>query len=120
MVESYNIEDDTWSIENFNLPRPRSGFSCCILNDNFIFIVGGNDGSVLDSVQCYDIKNQIWNDMPSLNTKRDELAVTVGPDGMVYAIGGYGGPANTCLSSVERFNQTTQEWETVAPLNEPR
>ena len=58
--------------------------------------------------------------MPSLNTKRDELAVTVGPDGMVYAIGGYGGPANTCLSSVERFNQTTQEWETVAPLNEPR
>jgi len=39
------------------------------------------------------------------------LALAMGPDGKIYAIGGYGGSQNTCLSSVERFNLQTREWE---------
>ena len=58
MIESYNVQDDSWNIEDFNLPKPWSGFSCCILNESLIFIVGGNDGSVLDSVACYNLKTK--------------------------------------------------------------
>lgn len=46
--------------------------------------------------------------------------MTIGPDGKIYAVGGYGGQSNNCLSSVERFNIQTKEWEQIAPLNIPR
>lgn len=39
-----------------------------------------------------------------MNMKRDELAACLGPDNKIYAIGGYGGGDNACLSSAERFD----------------
>lgn len=55
-----------------------------------------------------------------MHMKRDELAACLGPDGFIYAIGGYGGGDNSSLSSVERFNPETQKWELIAPLKEAR
>lgn len=52
--------------------------------------------------------------------KRDELAVTQGLDGKIYAIGGFGGISNTCLNTAERYNPVYQCWEKIAPLNRPR
>jgi hypothetical protein len=54
-------------------------------------VVGGNDGKVLDKVESLDLKTHSWTVMPSLNIPRVELAVTVGPDFKIYAVGGYGG-----------------------------
>jgi len=73
------------------LPRPRSGFATCIVNENLIFVVGGNDSSVLDKVDVFDLDKKKWNIYPSLWVKWDELAMTIGPDGKIYAVGGYGG-----------------------------
>jgi N-acetylneuraminic acid mutarotase len=73
------------------LPKPRSGFSAFSIG-NKIVLVGGNDGRVLNKVDVYDTKTSKWDKMPSMIMKRDELAVTVGPDNMIYAVGGYGGP----------------------------
>jgi len=55
-----------------------------------------------------------------MTLKRDELAACIGPDGKIYAIGGYGGTDNQCLSSAERYDPVTGKWEVIAPLNEPR
>jgi influenza virus NS1A-binding protein len=55
-----------------------------------------------------------------MNMKRDELATCLGPDNKIYAIGGYGGGDNACLSSAERYNVTTGKWELIAPMNEAR
>ena len=70
--------------------------------------------------------------------KRDELAVALGPDGKIYAIGGYGGggPALTngeggseqtdlksqsnCLRTAERYDFTTGQWEMLPEMNEAR
>ena len=68
--------------------------------------------------------------------KRDELAVSLGPDGMIYAIGGYGGgnsnnqdqdPSNNsknapsnCLRTAERFDFNTGQWEMLPEMNEAR
>jgi hypothetical protein len=46
----------------------------------------------------------MWSKFPKMNMKRDELAACLGPDGRIYAIGGYGGVDNSCLSSAERFD----------------
>ena len=57
-----------------------------------IVVIGGNDGKVLDKVDALDLKTMKWLKMPNLLMMRDELAVTVGPDNKIYAVGGYGGP----------------------------
>ncbi len=54
-------------------------------------MIGGNDGSVLDWVDVFDLSRNKWTVSTSLKIKRDELSVTLGPDGKIYAVGGYGG-----------------------------
>ena len=44
----------------------------------------------------------------------------MGPDNKIYAIGGFGGPKNTCLSTAERYDPVTKKWEKLADLNIPR
>jgi len=58
---------------------------------DLVFMIGGNDGSVLDRVDVFDLSRNKWVVYPSLKIKRDELSVTLGPDGKIYAVGGYGG-----------------------------
>lgn len=120
IIEEYDVASDTWAKITIKMPSPRSGFSCALLNEKQLMTIGGNDGQVLDNVDLLNFSTGIWSELPQMSTKRDELAVTVGPDGKIYAIGGYGGQNSTCLKSVERFNLQTYEWEKIADLNEPR
>lgn len=120
VIEEYDIRNDIWQKAKMRLPTPRSGFSCVLLSDKQLIIVGGNDGEVLSSMHLLSLTTGEWSELPPMNYVRDELAVTIGPDGKIYAIGGYGGPESTVLKSVERFNLQTYEWEVVAELNQPR
>jgi hypothetical protein len=66
--------------------------------------------------------------------KRDELAVALGPDGKIYAIGGYGGGgsltqndsgdnskgSSNCLRTAERYDFVTGQWEMLPEMNEAR
>lgn len=66
-------------------------------NLNFLgelYVCGGNDGhNILRTFESYNFTTKKWTSLPYLKFKRDELAVTVGPDQKIYAIGGFGGPA---------------------------
>eukprot|EP00352_Strombidinopsis_acuminata_P003963 CAMPEP_0176387486 /NCGR_PEP_ID=MMETSP0126-20121128/36806_1 /TAXON_ID=141414 ORGANISM="Strombidinopsis acuminatum, Strain SPMC142" /NCGR_SAMPLE_ID=MMETSP0126 /ASSEMBLY_ACC=CAM_ASM_000229 /LENGTH=91 /DNA_ID=CAMNT_0017755111 /DNA_START=2103 /DNA_END=2378 /DNA_ORIENTATION=- len=79
------------------MPNPRSGFSSCVKRDEGkIFFCGGNSGSgtsgnVLRKFDCLDLKKGKWSRLPDMLQKRDELATVFGPDGCIYALGGYGG-----------------------------
>ena len=86
--------------------KPRSGFSAVQMRDDTqrVMVIGGNDGRVQNRVECINLITGIWSKLPKMNMKRDELAACIGPDGRVYAIGGYGGGDNSCLSSAERFD----------------
>jgi hypothetical protein len=44
-------------------------------------------------------------------TARTHLAAKRGPDNLIYAIGGVGGP-----NVVDAYNPTTSKWTTVAPM----
>lgn len=48
------------------------------------------------------------------------MAATLGHDGKIYAIGGFGGPHNLCLNTAERYNPVTDKWEEIGKLNIPR
>ena len=67
--------------------------------------MGGNDGSnILNNFEKYNYTNKSVNILPSMRERRDELAVTIGPDNKIYAIGGFGSLSNICLKSAERYN----------------
>lgn len=70
-----------------------------------VYVIGGNDGyGILDTMEIYDFVLKQVKTYPKMLEKRDELAVTQGLDGKIYAIGGFGGDTNTCLNSAERYN----------------
>jgi influenza virus NS1A-binding protein len=100
--------------------RPRSGFSSIVYDDSLLYIIGGNDGRILNKVEALDLNTNTWKKFARMKTKRDELAVTLGPDGKIYAIGGYGGADRTCLNTAERYDPKTDEWEVIAPMQSPR
>lgn len=51
---------------------------------------------------------------------RDQLAVCLGKDNKIYAIGGFGGKNNEPLKSVQIFDFRTQKWHRGPSLNIPR
>src|SRR6266849_9444648 len=52
-----------------------------------------------------------WSTLAAMPTARFGLATATGPDGRVYAIGGYN---NAFFTNVEAFNGST--WTSVAPM----
>lgn len=52
--------------------------------------------------------------------RRYELAACAGPDGKIYAVGGYAGGDNVCLDSAERYDPQSQQWVRIAPMKKAR
>ncbi len=74
------------------LTAAKSGFGA-LVQGRQIYVCAGNDGNnILKSFEAYDLASKKWNNLAQLNCKRDELAITWGPDNKIYAIGGFGGP----------------------------
>jgi len=91
-IEEFNMKTNKFKVLPFKLPKPRSGFASCVKKEEGkIFFCGGNSGSVVRKFDCLDLKKGKWSRCPDMLHKRDELAVALGPDGKIYAIGGYGG-----------------------------
>lgn len=92
------------------MPKARSGFATCQKKDEAkIYFCGGNsgsgsNGSILKKFDCLDLKKGKWSSLPNMLLKRDELSVAFGPDGMIYAVGGYGGG-----SIIEENKETATE-----------
>ena len=93
-----------------NLQKKRSGFGVVSI-DHLIYIIGGNDGdSILSSFECLNTETGEWKKKESMAEPRDELAVCVGKDNIIYAIGGFGGKNNEPLRSVECYDPATEKW----------
>jgi len=90
-VEALDMNSNKLALIDLKLPKQRSGFASVLYKDQVI-LVGGNDGNVLNRVDSLSLRDMKWHSLPPMLLRRDELAVTVGPDMKIYAIGGYGGP----------------------------
>lgn len=61
-----------------------------------------------------------WRKAESMIEPRDELAVVVGKNNRIYAIGGFGGVNNEPLRSAEVYDPKTEKWKLLPNMNEPR
>ena len=101
-IEEFDSKTDTMQEIPAKLPCPRSGCAA-VKVDNKVYICGGNDGEqILDDCLCLDLITWEIKKLKPMRLPRDELSQTVGSDGRIYAIGGFGGNDHCCLKSVER------------------
>ena len=83
-----------------------------------IYAIGGTDGTILNTSECYDIDTNTWSSISPTSVGRkfpgaESLA------GRVYIIGG-NDSNNTRLRSVEMYTPSLNQWVTVSPLLQPR
>jgi hypothetical protein len=118
LIEEYDPK--TNKIKEFgHLSSPMSGFAAIWVADK-VYVIGGNDGKIRNQVEWLDLNTKWWSLLPSLNYKRDELSATLGPDGWLYAIGGYGGPENKWLITAERYDFDLEKWIVLSKMKYPR
>lgn len=72
------------------MQKARSGFATCSRESKIYFCGGNGGGSILKRFDFLDLKKGKWGKLPDLHVRRDELQVCMGPDGCIYAIGGFG------------------------------
>eukprot|EP00351_Strombidinopsis_sp_SopsisLIS2011_P005393 CAMPEP_0116871122 /NCGR_PEP_ID=MMETSP0463-20121206/1340_1 /TAXON_ID=181622 /ORGANISM="Strombidinopsis sp, Strain SopsisLIS2011" /LENGTH=154 /DNA_ID=CAMNT_0004508963 /DNA_START=2175 /DNA_END=2639 /DNA_ORIENTATION=- len=71
-IEEYNLKYNSFKVLPFKMPKPRSGFSCCVKRDEGkIFFCGGNSGqgtsgNVLRKFDCLDLKKGKWSRLPDM------------------------------------------------------
>lgn len=76
------------------MSRNRSGFAVIHIG-SLLYFIGGNDGeNILNAVETFNVNTGEWKRIESMNEPRDELAVVVGKNNRIYAIGGFGGNNN--------------------------
>lgn len=82
------------------MKKKRSGFGIVSL-EHYIYVIGGNDGEcILNNVDILNTLTGEWSQAEGMCEARDELAVCLGKDNKIYAIGGFGGKNNDSLKSV--------------------
>lgn len=71
-----------------------------------IYVAGGKsgDGSVLASVECYDVNENKWTEVSKMNHPRFDFALVAAND-FLYAIG--------CDKTIERYDPLADIWTVV-------
>jgi hypothetical protein len=131
-----------WYQPDSGLPTARSHLGAAIGPDGLLYAVGGQDdaGAPVAEIDTLNVSpaclNALgildggllgdggssacgWNAPTQLPTPRTDLAVTTGPDGLIYAIGGVTA-AGVVTGLVEAYNPADGGWITGPPLTLPR
>jgi N-acetylneuraminic acid mutarotase len=107
-VETYDPAADIWTTKK-DMPVAKNTAASMV--DGIIYIIGGllsGKQLVLSSVEAYDPDADAWEEKADMPTARNCLSTCV-VDGIIYAIGGYGGGGR--LSAVEAYNPDAGVWE---------
>ena len=115
----YNTETNEWS-EAANMPYKQGAGGVCA-DSNYVYYCGGiNEEKVITNrFFRYDIKNNVWEILPPMPTKRDHLRIEkVG--NKIIAISGRKDDLMKNLEVVEAFDINTNTWSEVAPIPFPR
>jgi len=114
LIEEYDITNNSWSVFASKLTSGRSSFGLTS-DDNGLFMAGGSDGNILNVFQYFRLTSNEWILLPDMMHKREEFGLVMGPDNIIYAIGGFDG--KECLNKAERYIIQSKTWESIAPLN---
>jgi N-acetylneuraminic acid mutarotase len=119
-VEAYDPATDTWTAKA-PMPTRRESFGLAAANGKLYAIGGvtlGRSGiEAAAAVEEYDPAADRWTAKAPLPTPRTGLAVVAGPNGKLYAVGGYrSGP----LATVEEYDPAADTWAAKASLLKAR
>lgn len=125
IVESFDVTANSWA-RVAPLPQPRQDMAAVRGPDGRIYVIGGRSCT---SEQCsfparvdvYNPKTNTWSTSAPLPTPRAGLGAALGPDGRIYAVGGWsnslaGAAPNGQFATVEVYDPASDTWHTVAPL----
>ncbi len=112
-----NVE--TWNATVASLPTTEYGLAAATGADGTLYAMGGTNGSVLSSaVYAYTPGANgslgSWATVAPLPAAEYNLTAAKGPDGRIYAMGGYNGSAVS--SAVYAYAPGGASWVTVASL----
>jgi N-acetylneuraminic acid mutarotase len=107
-LEVYDPLTDTWTPKK-DMPVSSGNLAAAAI-DGKLYVVGGFNGTVLDTLQVYDPSTDSWVIKTSMPTARSSLTGAA-IDGKLYAIGGGGG-----YTKVEVYDPLTDSWTTGADM----
>lgn len=85
---------------------------------SFMYFGGGFDGgNCLKSVHRYDLRQQIWTQIPDMKFQRVGLGLAVLKN-KLYAIGGH--PGGAPMNSMEVYDPESNSWNAAPSMNFPR
>ena len=111
------------SVANLNMARGRH--QCAVLRGH-LYAIGGVDahGNVLSSVECFNPRTKVWEQVAPLPKPRRDFGCTVA-DGCIFVIGGAdtrvgtrSGP--TCVNTVFCYSLESKEWEEMPGMQNAR
>lgn len=81
-----------------------------------VFVFGGWNGAVLDTVEQYDATANKWTVLPArLSVDRSNLAAAVAGS-HIYVVGGNGTKGNKSVTAVDRFDVFAHRFDVAPPL----
>lgn len=120
-AEAYDPVHNAWA-PVAGLPLAEEGNAAVTDRDGDIVVLGGFNGqeqanfTYFGNVFVYT--HNAWKSAAALPTPREDLAATLGPDGQIYAIGGYN--SQQWVATVEVYNPATGSWSSVTSLPSAR
>jgi len=92
----------------------RSGHAAVAV-DGFIYVIGGRDGAtigagnIVDATEVYDPVSDTWTQLSSMPLAVSDATATVGPDGLIYVMGGAVSPG-TMTNALQIYDPVNDEW----------
>jgi N-acetylneuraminic acid mutarotase len=118
-VERYDPSTRAWTVLPSHMTNARSGLAAVAVGTT-IYAIGGQDsgGTPLAAVELFDTVSRTWSTVAQqpLIHPRTKLAASLGPGGLIYAIGGLSAtsPA-TPAGDVFSWNQSpSSTWQAVS------
>jgi N-acetylneuraminic acid mutarotase len=124
-VEAYTPSTNTWSMVAPML-APTSNFAAAVGTDGRLYAVGGYVGTAVGALtgnaEAYSPATDTWSVLPPLPTRAIWLAGASGPDGRIYAVGGFSNGYETVnyLKSAEVFAVSVGNWTPIADMSTTR
>jgi len=114
-IDNSFLNISEWEELPFKLNRPKNNISC-VLNNDKVYIVGGDAFSVwLSDVEEIDLINKTSKLITPLSSNRSGLGLAK-VENKIYSLGGYNGTNDTWLNSIEIFDLDTLKWEKINPM----
>ena len=121
-AEIYDPAADRWSM-TAPMGAHRLGQIATLLPDGRVLVAGGQDdsGTMLKSTEIYDATEDRWISAAPMDAARFGPIASVLTDGDVLVAGGLGeepNALNLALTSAELYNPRTNQWVTIAHMEE--